>query len=102
MGDKAKYDIFMNELIDLEKQVQKFVVENSASLTEITNLKEKISTLEKENEVLVLKIKELEKKLHSAEEEKAVGDTVLDVKDREELKSQIDELISRIDYHIRS
>ena len=60
-------------------------------------------TLEKENEILILKIKELEKKLNKAEEvSTSSAKTQLNFSERENLKDQIDDLIARIDYHIRS
>ncbi len=63
----------------------------------------KLISLQKENEVLVLKIKELEKKINQTDEIKSVSSkTNLDLSERENLKNQIDDLITRIDYHIRS
>jgi flagellar biosynthesis chaperone FliJ len=68
-----------------------------------STLEFKLDNLEKENEILVLKIKELEKKINKVEENtSAEGKTNLDLNERQNLKNQIDDLISRIDYHIRS
>lgn len=103
MSDTSKYDLFMEEIVSLEKMVQKFVVENEEIGNEKTILESKVDNLEQENEVLVLKIKELEKKLNNAEN-KTVPESKssLDFSERENLKNQIDDLISKIDYHIRS
>lgn len=99
----SKYDLFMDEIVSLEKMVQKFVSDNLTIEEEKVVLEKKVSSLQKENEVLVLKIKELEKKIIKTEEVTSVsGKTNLDLSERENLKNQIDDLITRIDYHIRS
>ena len=99
----SKYDLFMDEIVSLEKMVQKFVSDNLTIEEEKLVLEKKVSSLQKENEVLVLKIKELEKKIIKTEEVNSVsGKTNLDLSERENLKNQIDDLITRIDYHIRS
>jgi uncharacterized protein YaaN involved in tellurite resistance len=93
----------MDEIVSLEKMVQKFVSDNIAIEEEKLSLQNKVKSLQKENEVLVLKIKELEKKINQTEEIKSVSSkTNLDLSERENLKNQIDDLITRIDYHIRS
>ncbi|MCW8848996.1 MAG: hypothetical protein OQJ81_03380 [Melioribacteraceae bacterium] len=103
MSDSSKYDLFMDEIVSLEKMVQKFVSENIVIEDEKNALQAKVSNLQKENEVLVLKIKELEKKINQTDEIKSVSSkTNLDLSERENLKNQIDDLITRIDYHIRS
>ena len=99
----SKYDLFMDEIVSLEKMVQKFVSDNLVIEEEKVVLEKKVSSLQKENEVLVLKIKELEKKIIKTEEVTSVSSkTNLDLSERENLKNQIDDLITRIDYHIRS
>jgi len=103
MSDTSKYDLFMDEIVSLEKMIQKFVAENQELEEEKSVLENKADNLVKENEILVLKIKELEKKLNSAEDGASVtSKTNLDISERQNLKSQIDDLIERIDYHIRS
>ena len=93
----------MDEIVSLEKMVQKFVVDREEIDKQVSSLEHKVDNLQQENEVLVLKIKELEKKLNQAEDNTATeAKTNLDFTERENLKSQIDDLISKIDYHIRS
>jgi uncharacterized coiled-coil DUF342 family protein len=93
----------MDEIVSLEKMIQKFVVENNENESEKIALYEKAITLEKENQVLIQKIKDLEKKLNKAEEvTTTAAKTQLNFSERENLKDQIDDLIARIDYHIRS
>jgi len=104
MSNSSKYELFMDEIVSLEKKVHKFVVDNQKVIEEKDILEKKVVKLEKENEVLILKIKELEKKLGKVEETSAslAEKSNLDLTERENLKSQIDDLIARIDYHIRS
>ena len=103
MADTSKYDLFLNEIGSLEKAVQKFVSNNVELEEEKLSLITRVNKLQKENEILVLKIKDLEKQISVAEDVKtSAGKTNLDLTERENLKNQIDDLISRIDYHIRS
>ena len=95
----------MKEIESLEKEVQGYVVGAEKVEGEKSILQQKVDSFSKENDVLVLKIKELERKLNTVEEKVAntnVTKTNLDGSERENLKVQIDDLISRIDYHIRS
>lgn len=103
MSNTSKYDLFMGEIESLEKMVQNFVVEHLEIGEVKSSLAKKVENLEKENEILVLKIKDLEKKISKAEDVSSVRNkTNLDLNERQNLKNQIDDLIERIDYHIRS
>ncbi|MBK8946016.1 MAG: hypothetical protein IPM32_12210 [Ignavibacteriae bacterium] len=105
MSESTKYDLFMKEIESLEQMVQGYVAESENATNEKNILKQKVDSLLKENEVLVLKIKELEKKLNSVDEKSltaGIKKTNLDLQERQNLKNQIDDLIARIDYHIRS
>jgi len=104
MGNTSKYDLFIDEIVSLEKMVQKHVIESQELREANSVLNSKLENFEKENEVLVLKIQEVEKKLNKAEDKSSsdISKSTLDVKERQNLKSQIDDLIERIDYHIRS
>ena len=104
MIDTSKYDIFLNEISELEKVVHKFVVKNQELQEEKNELQGKVSQLKNENEVLIAKINELEKKVNSAEDSitTVLSKKSLNVTERENLKNQIDELIEKIDYHIHS
>ncbi|MEE9431315.1 MAG: hypothetical protein V3V16_09765 [Melioribacteraceae bacterium] len=104
MGDTSKYDLFLQEIVSLEKIVHNYVGTNK-ELLEIKKIsEERIDQLQSENKVLVNKIKELERKSNSVEENIAttLSKKKLDVNERENLKSQIDDLIEKIDYHIHS
>jgi chromosome segregation ATPase len=104
MGDTSKYDLFLQEIVSLEKLVHNFVGTNEELLQIKKVSEEKIDQLQSENKILVNKIKELEKKANLAEENitATLSKKKLDVNERENLKSQIDDLIEKIDYHIHS
>lgn len=104
MSDTSKYDLFNKEIDSLEKMIQKYVLGNLKLEEKKIALTEKVEKLERENEILITKINDLEKKLNKVEDtsSQSVSKTNLNLTERENLKSQIDDLISRIDYHIRS
>ncbi|MCP5063993.1 MAG: hypothetical protein GY936_16245 [Ignavibacteriae bacterium] len=104
MGDTSKYDLFLQEIVSLEKMVHSFVGKNDELLEVKKVSEERIDQLESENKVLVNKIKDLENRANTAEENIAttLSKKKLDVNERENLKSQIDDLIEKIDYHIHS
>ncbi|MGE5431522.1 MAG: hypothetical protein ACM3QX_10630 [Syntrophomonadaceae bacterium] len=104
MTELSKYDIILEELNALEKQ---FLAQSKKS----KDLLARIETLERtnrefvfENSGLKSKVIELESKLEDLKRENnnlRNGGT-LNRKDREDLKAQINELISKIDFHLRS
>jgi predicted nucleic acid-binding Zn-ribbon protein len=103
LPDASKYDLFIDELNALEKQVYYFI-QSSSELEEANNaLKEKYNKIKSENLILTEKINELEKKL-SDPLVKGVRELKDSVKaeGKEDLKNKIDELIEIIDYHLRS
>lgn len=93
----------MEEFGSLEKMVQSFILNNTNLIENNKSLEKKVDLLEKENKVLVFKIQELEKKINKAEEKSSTNAKVtLDFEERQNLKNQINDLIEKIDYHIRS
>lgn len=103
MAKALKYNLFLDELISLEKQIYKFVQSKNEVAEENRNLTKKIDQLEKENEILKLKIQEIENKLNNSilnsagfEEEVNGNNENLNTKKR------IDNFIDKIDYHLRS
>ena len=104
MSDTSKYDFFMDELSSLEKQLYSFVQKSFESTEKNTRLEKKVNQLEKENEVLRLKIDEIESKLNNSlfSDADIFANDSLSLEDREFLQSKIGELISKIDYHLRS
>ena len=104
MSDTSKYEFFMDELNSLEKQLYSFVQKSFELNEKNTRLEKKVNQLEKENEVLRLKIEEIESKLNNSlfSDAEIFANDSLHLEDREFLKSKISELISKIDFHLRS
>ena len=104
MTDTSKYDLFLKELNSLEKMINSFVQKNNELLETKKVLEKKVTQLQNENEVLKLKIDELEGKVEEVLNKRADlidNNNISDI-DREALISHIDDLITRIDYPIRS
>jgi len=104
VSETSKYDLFLNELNGLEKMLHAFVQKHNDLKEMKTALEKKVKQLENENEVLKLKIEELEHKVEEVVKKKneLIDSSNISDVDRETLISQIDELIEKIDYHIRS
>jgi len=86
----SKLDIILDELASLEKQVinltqknKELLYDNSRLSLHINELEEQLNSLNKENEILI-------------------NSNSLNSKEREELKQKINELVSKIDYHLRT
>ncbi len=96
MKEQTSYEIFVNELASLEKQIYAYVKRSEEVFEENKKLKEKIDELESENEILKIKIEEFQKR---SKEDSGSG---IDNREREKIKRRIDELIEKIDFHMRS
>lgn len=104
MPDSSKYDLFMDELSSLEKQVYKFLQKTNDVNEENKTLQKRIKQLEKENEILKLKVDDVEAKLNNAFvdlESSQIGNLFND-DEKLELKNKINDLITKIDFHLRS
>jgi len=93
---KKNYDEFIEELQKLEKSVYALLQKNKDFKEEIVKLREEKIKLEKENQILKETLDKLENKIPDTSGIK------LSAEDKETLKSKIDELIARIDYHLKS
>lgn len=93
---EKRFSEFEEELKKLEQSVYALVQKNSEYAEEIEKLKEENIKLSKENEVLKETLNQLENKLPDSSKLK------LSAEDKETLKNKIDELIARIDYHLKS
>lgn len=104
MGEGSKYDLFLDELNALEKQIYYFIQKGSELLEANEALNNRIVLLEKENEILKKKISEIELKVNKTlfNEGNLFGSETIKLEEREALKSKIGELIAKIDYHLRS
>ena len=91
----------MDELIALEKQIYLVVQKEEEIFNEKAALLRELKSLKDENEVLRIKLNEAEKKVERTED--FLGDSDLfDSENKEIIKNKIDELINRIDNHLRS
>ena len=100
MSENKRHEYFMEELASLEKMIYVFLRKHEELLKENSNLKTKLKHFETENEILKLKIDEIETKLSTDSE--LFGNQILNEEERENIKSKISELISKIDNHLRS
>jgi predicted RNase H-like nuclease (RuvC/YqgF family) len=96
LSEKTKYDLFMEELISLEKRVLLLLQRSEETLAQKEALEKKVKILEDENEMLKLKLEEIR------DSENVLNNNGLDESEREALKEKIDSLIEKIDYHMRS
>lgn len=103
MPESSKYDFFMNELLSLEKLIGVFAQKGEDALDANTELRQTINRLEQENQALKNKIKEIEQQISKpSNDEDLFGNTSISSEDREEVKTKISELISKLDNHLRS
>ncbi|MFA3782088.1 hypothetical protein ABRY23_03370 [Melioribacteraceae bacterium 4301-Me] len=104
LSENSKYDLFLEELNALEKQVYYFI-QKGIELSEFNEaLEKKIAKLEAENTSLKKKLNEIEEKLSKPffDESSSLGDEFVKAEGKEKLKKKIDELIARLDFHLRS
>jgi chromosome segregation ATPase len=102
LADVTKYDILLNDISQVESQISvmksnyKEVVERNREIEGYLN------ELKKENLELKQKISELESDLDTIKNQDLNSLSSLNLKEREALKSKLQVLISRIDYHLSS
>lgn len=105
MSDSSKkYDSFMEELNDLEKQVYVLVQNVDELKNENQDLQEEVNQIAKEREVLKLELEETQAQLSNINSEGLNGldANLFGTEEKEKLKNKIGDLISKIDYHLRS
>jgi len=103
VNELSKYESIINDLNLIETQAE--VLKNKAKDIELRNIKVErtIEQLKAENAALNQKVAKLE-----GEIDKLIGKTELNIfnsltsKEKETLKSKIENLISKIDYHLSS
>ena len=103
MNELSKYESIINDLNLIETQAE--VLKNRAKDIELRNIQVErtIEQLKAENTALNQKVVKLE-----GEIDKLIGKTELNIfnsltsKEKETLKSKIENLISKIDYHLSS
>ena len=104
MAETTKYDLFIDELNTLEKQIYYFIQKGTEILESNQALNNRITLLERENDALKKRISEIESKVSKSfvNSENLFGNESFNLEEKEALKNKISELIARIDYHLRS
>ncbi len=101
MADLTKYEILINDLSSIETQLSILNHKSLDLATKNAELEEKLIQLKNENTFLTQKISELEKdiKISKSDEENNLFNS-LNLKERENLKVRLQNLITKIDYHL--
>lgn len=103
MVDLAKYDILIQDLTAIEAEIATLGNKLKDTEERKTELEIQIAKLRQENSFLQKKIIELEQEilLSKQDEEENVFNT-LNSKEKENLKLKLQDIISKIDYHLSS
>ena len=103
MAELSKNDILISDLSAVETQLSILINKNKDLSQKNVDLEESLESLKKENEILLQKLAALESEI------KDIGENTetnlfnsLNLKERENLKVKLQNLISRIDYHLSS
>ena len=103
MNDLVKYEGILNDFKTVETQVTVLKKKLELCIKQNDGLEKNNTELKKENSELLNKIDKLETDLSRMQNE---GETnlfnSLNAKERESLKDKLQDLISKIDYHISS
>jgi hypothetical protein len=104
LAETTKYDLFLEELNSLEKQIYFFMQKEIEIVEANQGLNNRINLLERENDSLKKKIVEIESKVSRTllNDQTLFGDQAFNTDEKEALKNKISELIAKIDYHLRS
>ena len=101
MSEPTTYDYFMEELLALEKQIYIVVQKEEDFIAEKLTLRKEIQALKDENEILRIKLGEAEKKVGMSGN--LFGETgESNDESKKVVKNKIDDLINKIDDHLRS
>lgn len=101
MAEPTTYDYFLDELLALEKQIY-IVVQREEEIVEEKNaLLKELKSLKDENEILRIKLDEAEKKVGD-NNDSFNESNLFNLESKENIKNKIDELINKIDNHLRS
>ena len=101
MSEPTTYDFFMEELLALEKQIYIVVQKEEDFIAEKVTLRKEIQALKDENEILRIKLGEAEKKVEMSGN-LFDGTDESSAESKKVVKNKIDDLINKIDDHLRS
>ncbi len=99
MADLSKHDIILNDISHIETQIAVLRNNFKEALERNKELEGYLNELKKENIELKQKISELEDEFNTSNAD-SFGS--LNLKEKEALKIKLQNLISRIDYHLSS
>jgi hypothetical protein len=104
LAETSKYDLFIDELNTLEKQIYYFIQKGSEIFDANEALNNRITLLERENDLLKKKVNEIETKISKTifKEDNIFRNGSLNSEEKDALKIKLGELIAKIDYHLRS
>jgi predicted nucleic acid-binding Zn-ribbon protein len=104
LAETSKYDLFIDELNTLEKQIYYFIQKGSELFDANEALNNRITLLERENDLLKKKVNEIETKIGKTlfKEDNIFSNGSLNSEEKDALKIKLGELIAKIDYHLRS
>ena len=103
MAELSKYEILINDLATLESQAVIIKSKYKDLSAHNVELEKHLRECQKENALLIQKMKSLEAEFESFKND-SEGQFInlLNTKERETLKVKIQNLISKIDYHLSS
>jgi predicted nuclease with TOPRIM domain len=101
MSETSKQEVLLSDLGIIQTQVE-ILANKCKDLTEVNlNLDSQLDELKKENTQLIQKISRLESEVKNLKGKPEHGTfNSLDEKEKQELKRNIGDLISRIDFHL--
>ncbi|MHB1686271.1 MAG: hypothetical protein ACYCVH_02710 [Ignavibacteriaceae bacterium] len=103
MADLTKYDILINDLSSIESRVSILISKFKDTFERNIELENLLAETKRENMLLLQEITKLENEIQSKKEN---GETnlfnSLTLKERDNLKVKLQNLISKIDYHLSS
>ena len=103
MADITKHEILLNELSAIEAQLSILVHKNKELAGKIGDQETELMRLRNENSFLQQKIAAVESEIKAPKND--VGDSLfnsLNLKERENLKVKLQNLVSKIDFHLSS
>lgn len=97
--DLAKYESLINDLSSIEAEVATLKDKLNDNYSRSGEMEEITQRLKQENSLLKTKLTELEIEIENLKKEPDTFN-ILNTKERETLKTKLQDLISRIDYHL--
>ena len=103
MAEISKNDILISDLSTIETQLSILINKNKDLSIKNIELEETLLNLKKENSVLLQKLAALDSEIKNLDENTEANlFNSLNLKERENLKVKLQNLITRIDYHLSS